>query len=99
MPASVWEAMTAVGTASTALIILVTVFVGARQLKIANAQLDHLRRTALLDATMTLFSRQRDPAYVAAEEFVYSAMPDRWKDEAFRKEAALGFRSLDPDVR
>jgi len=95
----VWEALTAVGTLLTALIILVTVVLGMRQLRNANEQLQHLRRTTLLEATMTIFSRERDPAYVAAEEFVFAEMPERWQDEAFRREAALGFRSLDPDVR
>jgi len=95
----VWEALTAVGTLLTALIILITVVLGVRQLRNANDQLQHLRRTTLLEATMTIFARQRDPAYVAAEEFVYAEMPSRWQDEVFRREATLGFRSHDPDVQ
>ena len=94
-----WEALTAVGTLLTALVILITVVLGVRQLRNANDQLQHLRRTTLLEATMTIFSRQRDLAYVAAEEFVFAEMPSRWQDEAFRREAALGFRSHDPDVQ
>ena len=96
---SVWEALTALGTLLTALIILVTVVVGVRQLRNANDQLQHLRNTSLLEATMTIFSRQRDLTYVAAEEFVYAEMPARWQDDEFRKEAMLGFRSRDLDVR
>jgi hypothetical protein len=94
----VWEALTAVGTLLTACIILITVVLGVRQLRNANEELQHLRRTALLEATMAIYSRERDLAYVAAEEFVFAEMPARWQDEAFRREATLGFRSHDPDV-
>jgi len=95
----VWEALTAVGTLLTAVIILITVVLGVRQLRNANDQLQHLRRTTLLEATMTIFARQRDLAYVAAEEFVYAEMPARWQDDTFQREAGLGFRSCDSDVR
>jgi hypothetical protein len=95
----VWEALTAVGTLLTSLIILLTVGLGIRQLRNANDQLQHLRRTALLEATMSIFSRQRDATYVNAEEFVFAEMPGRWQDKAFEGEARLGFRSCDPDVR
>lgn len=94
-----WEAITAVGTMITAVTIVLTVVLGARQLRNAQAQLEHLRRNSVLEATMRLFARQRDPVYVAAEEFVYAEMPNRWEDEAFRREVALGFRSADNDVR
>jgi hypothetical protein len=94
----VWEAVSAVGTLLTALIILITVVIGARQLRNANEQLQHLRSTSLLSATMKLYSRQRDPTYVTAEDFVLAELPDRWQDERFRRETALGFRSRDPDV-
>jgi Domain of unknown function (DUF4760) len=94
-----WEALTAIGTLFTALVILLTVVLGLRQLRNASEQLQHLRRTALLEATMSIFSRERDSAFVDAEEFVFTEMPARWQDEAFQREARLGFRSRDPDVR
>jgi hypothetical protein len=96
---TVWEALTAIGTLLTCFIILFTVVLGLRQLRNASDQLEHLRRTALLEATMSIFARQRDPVYVAAEEFVFAKMPQRWEDKAFQREADLGFRSLDPEVQ
>ena len=50
-----WDALTALSTAVTALVIGVTAVVGYRQIRLAGAQLEHLRRTTQLQGTMVVF--------------------------------------------
>lgn len=77
-----WEAVTAIGTVFTGLVILVTVILGRRQL-------DHLRRATQLEGTIAVFAELDSPAQVEARRFVQFELPQRLKEEPFRGETAL----------
>lgn len=82
-----WEALTALGTIFTGLVILVTVVLGARQLRAATDQLEQLQRSTQLDGTMRIFDVLRDPTFVQAQRFVFADLEQRLRDEGFRREA------------
>jgi hypothetical protein len=82
-----WEALSAIGTAVTALIFLATVVLGARQLRATNDQLAHLRRATQLDGTMRIFEALRSERVSGAVQFVMAELEDRLKDDAYRREA------------
>ncbi|HMD02517.1 MAG TPA: hypothetical protein VKG44_06070 [Candidatus Baltobacteraceae bacterium] len=58
-----WEAVTAIATAVTAIVIAATVAVGYRQIRLAAAQVEHLRRSTQLDGTMKVFSELGTPEF------------------------------------
>jgi hypothetical protein len=89
-----WEALSAIGTVFTGLIILLTVILGARQLKAATAHVDHLRRATQLEGAMQIFAQMRSPEFLDSYRFVLQELPDRLNDEEFRKGAVT--RGPDP---
>jgi hypothetical protein len=98
-----WEALTAISTAFTGLVILVTVLFAARQVKVLNdqskamsAQLEHLRRATQLDGTLAIFDEVMLPETRDSYHFVMTEFDERMKDVAFRNEALE--RSPDPEV-
>ena len=101
-----WEALTAVGTVSSALVITITVVIAARQIRLTteqvkttNAQLDHLRRATQLEGVMAFVEKLDDGAYIEAERFVRAELADKMRDESFREELAQGFGARDPVVQ
>jgi len=77
----VWEAVTAVATAATALIIAFTALVGAREV-------NHLRRATQLDGTLRIFDELSAPEVRQARQWVILELPLRMRDEKFRAEVA-----------
>jgi len=67
-----WEAFTGIATAFTGLIILATVFVGARQLQ-------HLQRATQLQGIMRLIDGMESPAVLKAIEYVRFTLPEELK--------------------
>lgn len=89
-----WEALTAISTAFTGLVILLTVVYAARQVRLMNEQskatsahLDQLRRATQLSGIMAIFNEWQSPDLRAAYSFVMSEFSERMKDERFRAEA------------
>ncbi len=82
-----WEIVSAVATAFTAIVIFVTVVLGSRQLRITNQQLQQLQRATQLEGTMTIFEMLRGPQFQEVWRFVASDLEERLKDEQFRHEA------------
>ncbi len=82
-----WEAVSAVATALTAVVILVTVVLGSHQLRITNEQLKQLKRATQLEGTMRIFEVLRGPQFAEALHFVSTEFAERMKDERFRDEA------------
>ena len=81
-----WEAVTAISTAVTALVIAATVVVGYRQIRLAGEQLEHLRRSTQLDGTMQVFAELSTPEMQAARLFVKRELALRMRDPQFREE-------------
>ena len=88
-----WEAVTAIGTAFTGLIILVTAVAAVRELRFAGEhaqalreQLEHLRNATKFDGALAVFAELDTPIQVEARGFVSRELATRMKDEAFRDE-------------
>jgi hypothetical protein len=89
-----WEALTAISTAATALVILVTAVYAARQVRAMNAQskamtaqIDHLRRATQLSGIMAIFDEWQSPHLRESYSFVMTEFTERMKDEQFHAEA------------
>jgi hypothetical protein len=82
-----WEIVSAVATALTGIIILVTVVLGSHQLRVTNRQLEQLQRATQLEGTMKIFEVLRGPQFQEAWRFLSTDFERRMKDEEFRSEA------------
>jgi hypothetical protein len=89
-----WEAVTALSTAFTGLVILLTVIFAARQVRALNdqskalgAQLEHLRRATQLDGTLAVFDELFSSELQSAYRFVMTEFDQRMKDETYHGEA------------
>jgi hypothetical protein len=88
-----WEALAAIGSILSAVVIAVTVIMAARQVRVTtdqvrltNAQLDHLRRTTQLEGAMKIFDEITTPEFREAVRFVVHDLRERMKDDTFRRE-------------
>lgn len=73
-----WEAITALATAFTGVVILVTVLVGVRQLR-------QLQRATQLEGMMKLLEDLERPHILQAIEFVRHELPKQLEDESYRR--------------
>ncbi len=77
-----WEAVTAISTALTAIVILLTVIIG-------RTQLDQLRRSTQLEGVTALSAELEGPTQQAARRFVMFELAEKMKDPMFRQGVAL----------
>ncbi|HEY6357076.1 MAG TPA: hypothetical protein VIX35_02465 [Vicinamibacterales bacterium] len=84
-----WEAVTAIGTVFTGLVIFFTVIIGQRQIKVTLDQLRQLRRASQLDAANVIFAELASPAFLDARRFILNELPECLKDPKFHKELEL----------
>lgn len=84
-----WEAVNAVATAISAIVVSVAVILGYRQLRVTAEQLHALRLGTQLDGTMRIFDDINDEEFRAARLFVANELIERMHDEHFRAGAAL----------
>jgi hypothetical protein len=89
-----WEALTAISTAFTGVVILLTVLYAARQVRALNeqstamaAQIEHLRRATQLTGTLAIFDEIMTIEVAAAARFVATEFAEMMKDERFHAEA------------
>jgi len=89
-----WEALTAISTALTGLVILLTVLFAARQVRALNeqskamgAQIEHLRRATQLTGTLAIFDEIMTEEIAGATRFVVREFDEKMKDERFHAEA------------
>jgi hypothetical protein len=78
-----WNAVAAVGTATTAAVVAVTAIFGFDQLR-------QLRRATQLDGAMRILSDLNSPSYLEARQFVATELLKSLEDPRFRKEIELG---------
>jgi hypothetical protein len=81
-----WEALTAIGTLLSALVIAVTVIMAARQIRLTSRELEHLRRSNDLAGAISIFDRLEAPKFVEAYHFVVKDLKNRLKDPRYREE-------------
>lgn len=65
-----WEALTALSTAFTGLVILFTVLVGWHQVRAAAEQGLQAHRATQLDGMMRIFAQFDDPKFLAARKYI-----------------------------
>ena len=83
-----WEALTAIGTIGSAIVIAATVIMAARQIRVTVDQLEQLRKSTQFEAARTVLLEMADPAFADAYRFVFRDLRERMKDESFRRELA-----------
>lgn len=74
-----WEALAAIGSIASAVVIALTVVLGTRQLV-------QLRRAHQFEATRTVLLELVEPAFIDAYRFVWLELTDKLADNAFRHE-------------
>ena len=78
-----WEALTAIGTIASAVVIAVTVVMAARQVRITSDQLEQTRRATQFEAVRSVLLEMVDPRFIEAYAFVIHDLQGLMKDEAF----------------
>lgn len=78
----VWEAVTAIATATTAIVIAGTVLVAYRQL-------EHLRRATQLEGTLKIFEELNQTEMRDSRRFVFNELPERMSDPRFSAEISV----------
>jgi hypothetical protein len=81
-----WEALTAIGTIVSAVVIAATVVMAARQVRLTSRQLEHLRRSNDLAGAIAIFEKLEGRQFVEAYHFVVVELKDRLKDDQYRAE-------------
>jgi hypothetical protein len=91
-----WEAVAAVSTAFTGLVILVTALAAMREVRIAGEharatreQLEHLQKATQFEGALAVFSELDTPFQLNARRFVQFDLEERLREERFRDEVAL----------
>ncbi|HZV76497.1 MAG TPA: hypothetical protein VFF63_01915 [Candidatus Babeliales bacterium] len=85
-----WSAISAIGTAATALVVAVTALFGFHQLKLTRIQLEQLRRATQLEGAVKIFDYLSSPSYLEARHFVATQLAASLEDPVFRQEVQLG---------
>lgn len=91
-----WEAIGAISTAFTGLVIAITAFAGFRELRLGaeqakstRDQLEHLRKATQFEGVLAVFRELDEPLQMRARHFVQFELAERLKDEQYRREVAL----------
>lgn len=88
-----WEALTALGTLLSALVIALTVLFTARQVRVTTQQLDHLRRATQLEGVMRIVHDIDSPQNRESQFFISQELAAKMQDEEFRRGVALAGRA------
>jgi hypothetical protein len=80
-----WEALSAIATAFTGIVIMLTVIVGVRQARAALDQIGEAHRATQLDGMMRIFEKFDDPKFVAARLYIMKELPARMKEPGFEE--------------
>lgn len=84
-----WEALAAIGSILSAVVIAVTVIFAARQVRLTVEQLEQLRKSTQFEAARTVLLDLADPAFVDAYRFVTNELEAKMADPSFRRDLAL----------
>lgn len=84
-----WEALAAIGSILSALVIAATVIFAARQVRVTVDQLEQVRKATQFEAARTVLLDLADPVFVDAYRFVANELPKMMEQPSFRRELAL----------
>jgi len=95
-----WNALTAIGTLLSALVIAVTVIMAAKQVRLTqeqvratNRNLEQLQRATQLDGVMEIFRELAAPPVAESGHFIRTQLVAKMKDPGFLKHGLI-----DPSV-
>ena len=90
-----WEALTAVGTIASAVVIAVTVVMAARQVKLTTDQLEQTRRATQFEAARSVLAEMDEASFVSAFRFIVNDLAAHMRDETFyRAVGQIGLSDL-----
>ncbi len=78
-----WEALSAIATAFTGLVIMFTVIIGVRQARAALDQIGETHRATQLDGMMRIFEKFDEPQFIAARLYIMNVLPARMTEPDF----------------
>lgn len=84
-----WEAVTAIGTIFTGVVIFLTVIYAARQAELARQHIWALRQATQLEGAISIFAELESPRFESARQFVLHELPALLNDPKFRDEVRL----------
>jgi len=84
-----WEALAAIGSIVSAIVIAVTVIFAARQVRVTVAQLEQVRKATQFDAARAVLQELADPSFVDAYRFVYHDLDKMMTTPSFRRDIGL----------
>jgi hypothetical protein len=80
-----WEALSAIATAFTGLVIMFTVIVGVRQARAALDQIGEAHRATQLDGMLRIFDKFDDPEFTAARHYIMTKLTARMAEPDFEE--------------
>jgi hypothetical protein len=96
MRAMSWEAVTALSTAFTGIVIAITAIAAVREVRLtaehtraAGGQLEQLRKATQFEGALEVFKELDGPVQMEARRFVQFDLAERMKDEQFLSEVGL----------
>ncbi len=78
-----WEALSAIATAFTGIVIMLTVIVGVRQARAALDQIGEAHRATQLDGMMRIFQWFDDPEFIRGRLYITKELHTRMKEPGF----------------
>ncbi len=78
-----WEAVSAIATAFTGLVIMFTVIVGMQQARVALDQIKETHRATQLDGMMRIFDKFDDPRFIQARMYIMHDLERRMAEPGF----------------
>lgn len=84
-----WEAVTAIASLFSSIVVLLAVVVAVRQVRVGAAQVEHLRRATQLEGTMKIFGMLGSAEQQTARRFIAVELAERLKDQTFRDEVSM----------
>jgi hypothetical protein len=84
-----WEAITAIGSVGTGVVIFLTVIFARRQVELTRQQLHQLRQATQLEGAIAIYAELESQRVEAARMFVLLELPAKMKDPTFRDEVRL----------
>jgi len=99
-----WEALSAISTALTAVVIFFTAIYAARQVRAVNEQakataqqIEHLRKSTQLEGMHEIFNQLFAPEFTDAIKFILTELPEKMQDETYRRETLSRGASRSPN--
>ena len=78
-----WEAVSAIATAFTGIVIMLTVIVGVRQARASLDQIGEAHRATQLDGMIRIFQWFDEPQFIRGRLYIMKELPARIKEPGF----------------